>query len=86
MSPGGSYADPFGPAVRVTGVFVVRSGCSAAALRYPAPLTVRPLRPVVAFAGMRLTLSSPDDGESKARLRLRLPDFVRCDFHVAIRS
>src|ERR1700723_1704946 len=32
-----------------------RPGCSSAALRYPAPLTVRILRRVVAFAGIRLT-------------------------------
>jgi hypothetical protein len=32
----------------------------------PAPLTVRPPLPVAAFAGTRLTLHSPGDGESKA--------------------
>jgi hypothetical protein len=35
----------------------------------PAPLTVRPSLPVAAFAGMRLTLHSPGDGESEAQLR-----------------
>jgi hypothetical protein len=47
-------------------MFFVGPARSSAALRSPAPLTVQPLGPVVAFAGMRLTLHSPGTGESEA--------------------
>jgi len=44
--------------------FVVRAVLSTA-FRYPAPLAVRPQLPVAAFAGVRVTLSSPGIGYSK---------------------
>jgi hypothetical protein len=43
----------------------------------PASLSVRPPRPVVAFAGVRLTLHSSGDGDSEARLRAASRDFGR---------
>src|ERR1700689_2562617 len=60
-----------------------RQGCASAALRYPAPLTVRPLRPVVAFAACGSPCTRPARRVRRAG-PTRLPASGRCYIHVAI--